>query len=112
MDMTDWATYVARTAGRGERQVDIARRTTIDQTTVSRWVRAEPHAPVSPVNVTRFARAYGRPVLEAFVHAGLIDAADAKVKVIRTTSLAHFTIAELLAELAQRAAGEREDDVS
>lgn len=93
----DWRSYVRNTVG-NDRQVDIARRTDIDQTTISRWLTGVPRG-LSPASVTKFARGYGAPVLEAFVAAGLLTDADIVERVPR---LDDFTIAELLAEIARR----------
>lgn len=100
-----WVAYVRHTAGQ-DAQKTIALKTGIDQTTVSRWYSGERRA-LTPSSVTRFARGYNRPVLEAFVHAGLITAKDARVRVVRT-SLSKVPIPELAAEIARRssAAGE------
>jgi len=97
----DWRTYVRRTAGDDIRQLTIAQRTGINQTTVSRWLSGERRA-ITPQSVTNFARGYDRPVLEAFVAAGLLSEADARVRVIRPRTLDGFTVEELLEEVAQR----------
>lgn len=98
----DWPTYVRRTVGKGERQLDIAKRTGVDQTTISRWLSGGSRS-LTPATVAKFARGYDRPVVDAFVHAGLITEEDAQ---LRTRSLAAFTLSELLAEAAKRTATE------
>lgn len=99
--MDDWRTYVRRTVGDGITQVDIAQRTGVDQTTISRWLSGGSRAR-TPDMVGRFARAYGRPVLEAFVYAGLISEGDARVRVIKPRTLDGFTLDELLREVTAR----------
>lgn len=96
-----WDTYVSRTVGPGTSQVEIAERTGIDQTTISRWLSGGPR-PRTPQMVTRFARGYDRPVLEAFIAAGLISTSDARVRVVKPRSLAGFTLAELWHEINRR----------
>lgn len=97
----NWATYVHNTAGRNVRQREIAAKTDIDQTTISRWQRGERRS-ITMETVRKFATGYDRPILEAFVAAGFLTDAEAKVRVIRPRVLDHFTIDELLAELARR----------
>lgn len=97
--MQTWAEYVRDTAG-GERQIDIAARTGLDQTTISRWLNGEMRA-LTARSVTLFARGYDRPVLEAFVLAGLIDSEDAQARVV-IASLDDLGDADLIAELARR----------
>ena len=72
--MTDaWAEYVQRVTA-GLSQKDIAAATGIDQTGISRWLRGlgMPRAE----SVVAFARALGRPLLEALVAGGYIEAGD------------------------------------
>lgn len=75
----DWTEYVLTVIEPGERQVDIARRTGIDQTTVSRWLNGESKA-ITPPSVRKFAIAYRRPVLEAFVVAGFLTSGEARLR--------------------------------
>jgi transcriptional regulator with XRE-family HTH domain len=97
--MQAWAEYVRDVAG-AERQIDIAARTGIDQTTISRWLKDEVQR-VTPRSVALFARGYDRPVLEAFVIAGLISSEDAQARVV-IQSLDSIDDAALIAELARR----------
>lgn len=96
-----WTEYVQSVTS-GDKQVAIAARTGVDQATISRWLRDD-HARCSPVSVTKFAHGYKRPVLEAFVAAGLLDERDARVRVIHPRTLDGFTVDELLAEVSKRA---------
>jgi transcriptional regulator with XRE-family HTH domain len=95
-----WVAYVRHTVGDDSQSI-IARKTGIDQTTVSRWYSGERRA-LTIGSVTRFARGYKRPVLEALVQAGLITAKDARVRVVQTP-LTKVPISELAAEIARRA---------
>lgn len=67
-----WWEYVQRVSGHAL-QTEIADRVEINQGTVSRWKSGES---VRPISVAAFARAYDRPVLEAFVAAGFLTTAD------------------------------------
>lgn len=72
----------------------------VDQATVSRWQRIG--APPRPENVAAFARAYQRPVLEAFVAAGFLSKEEAKERPRARPRLELIEDAELLAELGRR----------
>lgn len=76
-----WSDYVRHTIGT-DQQVDAARRTRVDQTTISRWVRGGQAGRAE--NVVKFARAYQRPVLEALVVAGFISESEARAQVTIT----------------------------
>lgn len=97
----DWVDYVRQTIGRDARQREVAEQTGLDQATVSRWMRGD-RRQLTPYSVTKFANGYGRPVLEAFVAAGLISEADARVRTIRPKTLDSFDVDDLLAEVARR----------
>lgn len=70
-----WAEYVVDHIGT-DKQAEVAARTGIQQSTISRWLRPNPPQPSAP-NVVAFARAYGLPPVEALVAAGVISAAEA-----------------------------------
>lgn len=75
-----WHEYVQQVVGT-DRQTDVAQKTGIDQTTISRWLRASGEAGrVSSQNVAKFARGYGLPVIQAFVVAGFLTAEEADMK--------------------------------
>jgi transcriptional regulator with XRE-family HTH domain len=76
-----WTEYVKATAG-ADLQNEIARKMGVDQSTASRWLRGAPAG--KPSNVAAFAKAYGRPVLEAFVAAGFLTDDDAHTQVTIT----------------------------
>jgi len=96
-----WTEYVLAVVQPGERQVDIARRTGIDQTTVSRWLNGEQRS-ITSTAVAKFARAYERPVLEAFIVAGFITEDEAGVKRSDLIDWTRVTDAEILRELRRR----------
>ena len=76
MAMTWWQ-YVEEVSG-GATQDAIARTVgNITSPSVGRWKKSEP----KPSSVAAFARAYGRPVLEAFVAAGFLTDDDARTQV-------------------------------
>lgn len=65
-----WSVYVQRVT-KGSKQNVVAKRTGLDQATISRWFK---HGPGRPELVAQFARAYPEEttVLEAFVAAGFL----------------------------------------
>lgn len=98
-----WWHYVEQTAP-GRPQEEIARRVGVSAATVTRWKVSEPR----PSNVAAFARAYGRPVLEAFVAAGFLTAQEADTQVI-VTRYEDPSDEEILELLARRLRRDRED---
>lgn len=101
----DWSTYVRRVVGT-ERQTEVARRTGIDQTTISRWLNPDGKGSqrISSQSVAKFARGYERPVLEAFVVAGFLTAEEAGVTTSEPPDLAQVDDATLVAEVQRRLA--------
>ena len=69
-----WPEYVRRLS-RGDNQVTIEARTSIDQGTVSRWLNGK--TTPSPAQAAKFAQSYDGNVLEAFVSAGFLTAEEA-----------------------------------
>ena len=69
-----WPEYVRRLS-RGDNQVTIEARTSIDQGTVSRWLNGK--TTPSPAQAAKFAQSYDGNVLEAFVAAGFLTAEEA-----------------------------------
>ena len=92
-----WWEYVTRTAA-GEEQAAIAKRAGVGQSMVSRWQTSTPR----PENVAAFARAYDRPVLEAFVAAGFLTPEEAGERPSAPPSLASLTDDELIEEVGRR----------
>ena len=72
-----WWEYVQRHAA-GETQAAIAAAAGVTGPTVSRWSTGKQG--VDPRAAAAFARAYRRPVLEAFVAAGFLTAEEAKAR--------------------------------
>lgn len=75
-------------------QVEIAKRVKVDQSTVSRWKVTDSGG--KPENVRKVAEAYGRPVLEAFVAAGFLNAAEARARITAAPDFSQLTNDELL----------------
>lgn len=96
-----WSEYVNALIELGEKQIDVSRRTGVDQTTLSRWIGGESRG-VTSKSVARFARGYGRPVLEAFVAAGFMSAKEAGIKNVQSPDLTKFTDGQLLQEIQRR----------
>ena len=69
--MTRWWRYVQKIAHRHSAH-EIARRVGLSASSVSRWRESAP----KPETVRAFARAYGRPVIEAFIAAGYMQPED------------------------------------
>lgn len=94
-----WSDYLKAIAPAAQ-QREIALAAGVDQATVSRWQRAG--VPPRPENAAAFARAYQRPVLEAFVAAGFLSKHEAKERPRGRPRLDLIDDAELLAELGRR----------
>lgn len=91
-----WMDYVKRVAG-SDTPSDIARRTGLGPSSVTRWQISAP----KPDNIRAFAKAYNRPVLEAFVEAGLLTQEEADVTTL-PADLAEVDSDALLAEIRRR----------
>lgn len=91
--VVSWWDYVSRVTG-GEEGVRIAAKMGVDQSTVSRWKTT--NAPGKAENVAKLARAYDRPVLEAFVAADFLTEAEAKVRPAAAPDLTQLRNDELL----------------
>lgn len=98
--MTWWA-YVQRHA-EGENNSVIARKVGLTPSSVGRWAK---DTRPDPIPAAAFARAYGRPVLEAFVAAGFLTPEEAKQRPSAAPSLASLTDDDLLNEVRRRMAG-------
>ena len=93
----DWWAYVQRIAGSSARE--ISRRTGIGQTSVNRWQHSSP----KPQSVAIFARTYQRPILEAFVAAGLISEEDIELTQV-PRDYSEMSPEELVTEMGKIAA--------
>lgn len=102
--MSIWWDYITRISGTGQ-QKRMSDDTGISQTAFSRW-KKEQNKPEAP-HVIAFARAYGRPPVEALVAAGILDAGDAADVIEVHTGLTALTDAELITEIQQRMEGLR-----
>ncbi|MCC5574558.1 hypothetical protein IMZ11_02745 [Microtetraspora sp. AC03309] len=91
-----WWEYVQRVAGTASPS-EIGRRTGIGQSSVGRWQLSSPKVE----SVAAFAKAYERPVLEAFIAAGFLTEEEAGVSEI-PTDLSYVPGEVLVAELARR----------
>lgn len=98
----DWTTYVRQVVG-NDKQVEVAQKTGIDQTTISRWLAGGGgSARISSQSVAKFARGYGLPVLQAFVMAGFLTPEEAGMKTSEPPNLGEVDSSELLRELQRR----------
>ena len=95
----NWWLYVRRIAGT-EVQVEISRRTGLLGPTLSRWKSGTQG--VDPDSAATFARAYGRPVVEAFVAAGFLTEAEAKVRPAAAPNYSQLTNDQLLDLVRER----------
>ncbi|TFD51999.1 XRE family transcriptional regulator [Cryobacterium sp. Hh11] len=97
MNTTRWWAYVMRVTDNAG-GVDIARKAEFDPSAVSRWKRGEnPRWDF----VLKFARAYGRNVLEALTEAGFITESESQLHDIKV-GVADLTTVELLEEVLSR----------
>ena len=95
-----WAEYVRRVT-RSVSQTEIADKTGVAQTAIGRWLRGDTGAPRAE-SVVAFAKAVGRPPVEALIAAGYLEPSDAGQTVSVGQSIREFSIDELLDELRRR----------
>lgn len=102
--MSIWWEYVVRIA-KTEVQKKMAADTGISETAFSRWKNGtnKPEAP----HVIAFARAYGRPAVEALVAADILSADDAGQAIEIHRGVDDFTDSELLEAIGLRMKGLR-----
>lgn len=94
-----WQEYVRRTIG-ADQQKEAAEKAGLDQSAISRWLKTG--TPGRAESVAAFARAYKRPVLEAFVAAGYMTSAEAKERPAAKPSLDSLSDDQLVAEIQTR----------
>lgn len=84
-------------------QTEIAEKTGVAQTAIGRWLRGDTGVPRAE-SVVAFAKAVGRPAVEALIAAGYLEPCDAgqPVNVVQQ-SIRDFSTDELLDELRRRA---------
>ena len=99
--MTWWA-YVQRHSA-GAPNAHIARAVGITPPSVGRW--SKPGVGPDPAQAAAFARAYGRPVLEAFIAAGFLTPDEAGERPSAPPSLASLDDDDLLDEVRRRMHG-------
>lgn len=97
--MATWWDYVVRVAGT-DVQKDMPRDSGISESAFSRWKKGQ-HTPDS-AHVVAFARAYGRPPIEALMAAGVLAEGDAGDVVEVHRGADRLTDDELLAEIRRR----------
>ena len=95
-----WGEYVRRHA-RGLTQTQVAEKTGLAQTAISRWLRDDLDLPRAEF-VVRFARGFNENPVEALVVAGYITAEEAGAATVVKTPLSEFTEGEMLDELRRR----------
>lgn len=98
-----WAEYVKRVS-HPLSQAQIAEKTGIAQTNVSRWLRGLGGSPKAEFVVT-FARAFKQPVVEALVAAGYLRHDEVGVSFkpkSGRTPISDYSTKELLAEIERR----------
>lgn len=95
-DMSWWR-YV-RKHSNGETNTTIGRKVGISGSSVGRWDKSRP----DPAQAAAFARAYNRPVLEAFIAAGFLTPEEASERPSAPPSLTSLTDDDLLKEVAKR----------
>ncbi|MFB9681300.1 helix-turn-helix domain-containing protein [Streptosporangium vulgare] len=94
--MNDWWDYVQRITGSATQQA-IADKTGIGQSSIARWREKSPR----PDSAATFARAYGRPPIEAFKYAGFLSEEEAKITQA-PVNLAEIDTDDLIAEVRRR----------
>lgn len=112
-----WSSYVDATSD-GVRNSEIARRAGVDPATVGRW-RSGSTDP-NPRQVVAYARAFGRPPVEALIAAGYLTAEEAEVPVavapadplaaVSTGRLLREALRRVEADAAAGVGGDAEDD--
>lgn len=103
-DMTWWM-YVRKHCG-GDTNTRIAELVGITPSSVGRWGKG---SKPDPSQAAAFARAYGRPVLEAFIAAGFLTPEEARETPSAPPTLASLDDDELLAEVRRRMQGGQSD---
>jgi transcriptional regulator with XRE-family HTH domain len=94
-----WWQYVQAVTGAANNS-EIAKRMDIDMSHMTRWKNGQTP---SPPFVKRFAKAYNRNVLEAFVAAEYLDQDEAELHEV-TIGAEDLTLDQLLEEIRRRAA--------
>ena len=93
-----WWTFVQQTA-RGDTQARIGGRIGVTGPSVGRWSKG---ALPDPSTAARFAREYGRPVLEAFLAAGYLTPEEADAQPSQQRPITTYSGDELADEIRDR----------
>lgn len=101
MEGMTWWGYVKSVAPH-DTNATIAKRVGVSAPSVSRW---QGKNSADPATAAAFARAYGRPVLEAFVAAGFLTADEAGEQPAAPPSLATLSDDDLIEEVRRRMRG-------
>ncbi|MBB3041172.1 helix-turn-helix domain-containing protein [Nocardioides soli] len=96
-----WSEYVARWSS-GEVNRVIAQKVGVTEPSIARWKNGGIKSPDAK-QVAAFARAYGRPILEAFVAADFLTEEEARVRPTAVPSLSSLDEVELIKEILRRA---------
>lgn len=94
----NWWSYIRDVTADPQKQ--IAARCGVEQSTVSRWKQDQSNP--EPAAAAAFARAYSRPVLEAFLAAGFLTPSEARQRPPSRTEAAQLSDDQILAELRER----------
>lgn len=97
MSAMTWWEYVQSVSG-GATNAAIAERIGVSAPSVSRWKDGHP----DPARARDFAKAYGRPVLEAFIVAGFLTPEEADEQPAGRLNPAEMDDEELIAEIWRR----------
>lgn len=97
MDHMQWWEYVQKVSG-GATSTAIAQLIGVTPSSVARWKDSRP----DPARARDFARAYKRPVLEAFISAGFLTPAEAGQLPAAEPDITHFDDDQLLDEIRRR----------
>lgn len=96
-----WSELVRDTIGDTPFNV-VSEKVGVSANTISNWVRGENYKRPDGPNVFRFAKAFGIPVPEALVRAGIGDEGDYVGEIIVKPDISAYTTKELLAEIMKR----------
>lgn len=102
-----WWDYVQRVSAVAANK-DIAERTGLDASAVSRWKKHTDQQPTAQ-SVVAFARGYNRPAIEALIAAGYLTDADLVImgSVPLVRSISEVPDSEFIAEMQRRLSGQR-----
>jgi transcriptional regulator with XRE-family HTH domain len=98
--MSAWSDYVQRHA-KGLTQMQVADKTGLAQTAISRWLRGDTNAPRAEY-VVAFARGFDQNPVEALIVAGYITAEEAGATTEVRTPISEYSGVELIDELRRK----------